>query len=292
VPVVLVTAVVFQSSMGWLSAEVLLGMHLIVVAVAVFQSPMGWLNMFANIEHAPRHGHGLRVPVADELVELEGTFERILHRGRGRRAPVADDVRARTFDLRTLGRLLVNGTGTSSRKARSCGVRVRCSPYRVAAAPPHSSLSFLSSAHSPANMPSIDVTSSVFQSPMTRLIVAAPTNVYSIVVAAAMLQSPVLEHVMHGAESARSASRRSPPRLRRVAVQFLSVVRSNVFRTSFVPIPSEVAFEGANVGADVICEVGVDVGADVVSGFSVAAPPNVFLSTLTSRSTSKSAVPV
>jgi hypothetical protein len=141
-------------------------------------------------------------------------------------------------------------------------------------------------------MPSIVVTSSVFQSPMTRLIVAAPTNVYSIVVAAAMLQSPVLEHVMHGAESARSASRRSPPRLRRVAVQFLSVVRSNVFRTSFVPIPSEVAFEGANVGADVICEVGVDVGADVVSGFSVAAPPNVFLSTLTSRGTSKSAVPV
>ena len=106
------------------------------------------------------------------------------------------------------------------------------------------------------------------------------------------LEGTVLEHVMHGAESARSASRRPPPRLRRVAVQFLSVVRSNVFRTSFVPIPSEVAFEGANVGADVICEVGVDVGADVVSGFSVAAPPNVFLSTLTSRSTSKSAVPV
>ncbi len=61
-----------------------------------------------NFEHAHRRGRGRRVPVADELVELEGTFERTIYRGRCRRAPVADDVRARTFDLRTLERLLVN----------------------------------------------------------------------------------------------------------------------------------------------------------------------------------------
>jgi hypothetical protein len=49
VPVVLVTAVVLQSPMGWLSPEVLLDMLLIVVAVPVFQSPTGWLNTFAKI---------------------------------------------------------------------------------------------------------------------------------------------------------------------------------------------------------------------------------------------------